>query len=281
MVRKLIDNSSLGKDDVVHEIGAGQGIITEELLKKCGKVIAFELDRNLSTKLAVRFRNQTSFELKSTDFLNYPIPDYPYKVFSNIPFNITSALIKKLTQSDNPPNDTYLIVQEEAAKKFVGKPYDNKNSQISILLKPSFKMEVIYKFQRNDFHPKPNINTVLLRIKRLETPLIDPKDKALYEDFVVFTFNQFKPNIKEGLSTIFNTQTLNNLSREIGKSLNLKPSRLEFEMWLKLFTFFLKNLDQRSKRIVLGSANRLLKQQAKLIKIHRTRTDKDWKDYIS
>ena len=111
LVSGLIEKSLITKNDVVYEIGAGQGIITEKLLKAAKKVIAFEIDENLFNKLLTRFKNETKLELKKGDFQKYPLPTNPYKVFSNIPFNITSAVINRLTQTNNPPQDSFLIIQ--------------------------------------------------------------------------------------------------------------------------------------------------------------------------
>src|SRR3989344_7206331 len=134
LVDKLLDLVSLSKEDTVLEIGAGEGIITKALLDKCKKVIAYEIDKQLVKNLNNKFFNQNNLELRNEDFLNQTLPKFPYKVFSNIPFNVTSAVIKKLTLGENSPQEAYLIVQKEAAIKFLGKPYDNKNSQVSVLL---------------------------------------------------------------------------------------------------------------------------------------------------
>lgn len=278
LVTNLIRHSSISKDDAVYEIGAGQGVITENLSEICKKVIAFEIDQNLASKLTSRFQNKP-VEIKQGDFLSYPLPQTAYKVFSNIPFNITADVIKKLTQSNNPPEDAYLIVQKEAANKFVGKPHDSKNSQMAILLKPWFDLEIIHHFKRTDFFPTPSVDTVLLRVKKKAQPSITPEQKRQYEDFVVFTFNQFKPNVVEGLAQIFGRGTLLKLSRDLNFPSNAKPSELEFQAWVQLFNFFSKQIDTKNKARVVGSANRLFKLQKGLEKVHRTRTDKDWKKY--
>lgn len=279
LIAKLIESSSITKDDTVFEIGAGQGIITEQLLKRSKKVVVFEIDTNLFKKLEVKFQNNTSIEIIQGDFLTHPLPKHPYKVFSNIPFNVTSDVIKKLTQTENPPEDTYLIVQKEAAKKFVGKPYAGNNSQISVLLQPLFELEILHEFKRSDFFPRPGVDTVLLRIRKRNTPLIELKHKRKYHDFIVYTFNQSTPNIVEGLSKVFGMQTLLRLTRELGFSQNLKPSELDFTHWLDLFVFFLKNVDKKHQTIVDGSFTRQSRQQAGLEKINRTRVDKEWKRY--
>ena len=280
LISDLINKSSITNEDIVYEIGAGQGIITHELLKKAKKVIAFEIDKNLFNKLTQRFENERLVELKQGNFLTHSLPSCSYKVFSNIPFNITSEVIKKLTQANNPPEDAYLIIQKEAASKFIGKPIDIKNSQISILLKPLFELSIFYEFENNDFFPKPNVDTVLLRIKKRNKPLIQHKNIESYENLITYAFNQFKPNVTKGLSDLYGKETILKLSKELGFSPKSKPSELDIKDWLGLFSYFLYKIDSKHKSIIKGSYKKQLVQQKKLNKIHRTRINKDWKQYV-
>lgn len=275
LVAELIEKSTITDNDVVFEIGAGQGIITEMLLKKSKKIVAFEIDGNLFSKLKLRFQNNPSLELRSGDFLTHTLPTDPYKVFSNIPFNITAAVIKKLTEAQNPPDDAYLIVQVEAAKKYIGKPYDNKNSQMAILLKPWFDTDISHKFRRDDFFPIPKVDTILLRLKKREDPYLKQLDKTKYQDFVVYTYNQFKPNVVAGLSEVIGKQTMLRLAKTIGFTTNSKPSQLDFNQWLNLFHAFMEK--SQYQEVVRGSYDKLILQQNKLEKVHRTRIAKDWK----
>lgn len=267
LVKSLVDKSNISDNDTVYEIGAGEGIITKQLLGKAGKVIAFELDQNLFNKLKQKFQGQTSLELRLEDFLKSDLPIYPYKVFSNIPFNITSAIIKKLTLENNPPENAYLIAQNEAVMKFAGKPLDNKNSQLAVILNPWFEFCVIYKFRSGDFFPRPNVDIVLFEIKKRDKPLIDNRSKEKYRDFITYAFNQPKPNITEGLSKVVKI-----------KFTNSKPSELNFEDWIDLFELFLTQ-SERQQNLVRDSFAGQLIQQESLEKINRTRVDRDWKTY--
>ena len=77
LVSELIEKSSITDKDIVYEIGAGEGIITKELLKKAEKVIAFELDVILFDKLSKKFQNEKSLELKFGNFLDFDLPNLP------------------------------------------------------------------------------------------------------------------------------------------------------------------------------------------------------------
>ena len=123
LVNELIAKSNITTSDLVLEIGPGKGIITEELVKCSKKVIAVELDRNLYLGLREKFSNTENLQLVNRDFLQTQLPAEEYKVFSNIPFNLTAEIIIKLLGASNPPNDMFIIMQYEAALKYSGEPY--------------------------------------------------------------------------------------------------------------------------------------------------------------
>lgn len=248
LVAKLIRLSSIGKNDTVLEVGPGKGNITQELLKVVRKVIAVELDEKLHFYLKNKFKSAKNLELIRDDFLSFRLPPYPYKVFANIPFVITADTIKKLTSDENF-QEGYLIVQKEAAKKFIGKPLDSKNQMMSTLLKPWFDIDIFWKFNRSDFVPRPHVDAAMIQIKRVKNPLIEDKYKDLYEDFIVYIYNRSK------------------------------IAKLEFSDTLELFDNFLKDSNPNQKRVVIQEAQRIQKLQGSIQKIHRTRTDRNWRKF--
>jgi len=274
LISDLVKQSSITPEDLVYEIGPGTGVITSELVKASGRVVAVEIDKNLYDKLKIKFANSSTVEIRYGDFMTNPLPKQPYKVFSNIPFNITAPIIKKLTESENPPEDTYLFVQNESADKFCGV---GKETQASLLLKPWFDPSIVYRFKKNDFRPVPNVDIVLLRIGKRNQPLVALNDTQLYKDFVVYSFNQWKPTLKEALKNIFSDPQFTRLSNDLKFSSKSKPTELSFNQWFGLFNFFVKGTDLSKRAIVIGAESKLKAQQSKLDKIHRTRTDKNWK----
>ena len=274
LISDLVKQSSINPEDLVYEIGSGTGVITSELAKASGQVVAIEIDKNLYDKLKIKFAKSSNVEIQYGDFMASLLPKQPYKVFSNIPFNITAQIIKKLTESENPPEDTYLFVQNESADKFCGV---SKETQASLLLKPWFDLSIVHRFKKNDFSPIPNVDIVLLRIEKRNEPLVASSNAKLYRDFVVYSFNQWKPTLKEALKSIFSDTQFTRLSNDLRFSSKAKPTELSFNQWLGLFNFFIKGTDLSKRAIVSGAENKLKAQQMKLDKIHRTRTDKNWK----
>ena len=125
LVASLLDRVSLERNDTVYEIGPGKGMITQQLALRYKRVVAIEKDPHLSALLLQRFADWPNVTIHTGDFLHYRLPHEPYKVFANIPFNVTSAIVATLTEAEHPPEDTYLIMQKEAAEMFLGKPHES------------------------------------------------------------------------------------------------------------------------------------------------------------
>lgn len=172
LVKQLIRGSSISPSDTVLEIGSGTGIITQELLQITSHVIPIEKDPKLTKH--------------PQDFLTYPLPKYPYKVFSNIPFSITGAIVRKLLQSPNPPTDCYLIMQSQAAAKFMIQP--KANTLAAILYYPFWDIQITYRFARTDFSPTPAVDSVLVHF----VPRCLITNKSAYQDFIAHSFTHKK-----------------------------------------------------------------------------------------
>jgi len=268
-VATLIDKTNINPFDTIVEIGPGKGIITRQLSKRAARVIAVEYDHELASRLKDELKNEHNIEIIKADFLRWNLPREQYKVFSNIPFNMTADIINKLLNRNNPPVATYIIMQDRAAERFMGSPV-SKNSQMSILLQPFFEMGIVTRINRVYYYPVPNVNTVLAKFTRREKPLIEKGFSRLYRDFVVYGFNQWKPTILDSFSKIFTNKQMGIMNRKL-KLEGEKPSELSLNQWLGMFDTFIKNVPDERKKLVWGSETKLKSQQARLQKQHRTR----------
>ena len=169
----------------------------------------------------------------SGDFLQHRLPRQPYKVFANIPFNITSAIISKLT-AENSPVDAYLVMQEDAAAMFLGKPHESLRS---ILLKPWFEMEIVHHFQRRDFCPAPRVDVVMLRLRKRGPPLVSSADRQWFRDLIVYSFTTWQPTQGSPLKHLLTRHQRNVLKRDLDFDLNSIPTSISFEQWLRLFEY--------------------------------------------
>jgi len=277
LIQTLLKKTSINKDDLVLEIGAGKGFITKELSKIAKNVIALEIDRNFINFLKKDLATCKNLDIVSADFLPRDLPAKPYKVFSNIPFNITAEILHKLMNSEDLI-DCYLFVQKEAALKYTGAPHadETKETMQSVLHKPLYEFEILHNFHKSDFTPETNVDIVLLRILPLKQNFIKPDLYNTYKDFVSFLFNNANPTVKASFRKIFTKTQVEQIEDSI-MNLNISsPAKIPFGNWLKIFDIFDKHTSLSQKQKVKGWRNKMLAEELKTSKINRTRTDANW-----
>jgi 23S rRNA (adenine-N6)-dimethyltransferase len=271
LVDALLDRCSFESSDILYEIGPGKGIITDRLVSRCSQVVAIEKDAHLVEALRCRFDGIPNIIIYEGDFLQFRLPNTRYKVFASIPFNITTAIVTKLTTAPCPPDDAYLVVQKEAADKFLGKP---RESLYAVLMKPWFELDVVHRFRRSDFVPTPRVDVVMLRLRKRGPPLIHGSERQLFRDFVVYGFTARQPCLASTFKDIFTPQQFKHLGRKLGFGLDATPTALRFEQWLELFDYFKRMSNAQALQVVSGSEKRLRRQQATLEKMHKTRVER-------
>lgn len=162
----LIGHSNLKKRDLVVEIGAGSGVITSALSKRVREVWAIEPDSETAKKLRhnLETRGITNVKVIEKDFLEVKLPSEPYKVFSNPPFHLSSKIVHKLIEDQNPPESFYLILQKQFALKLLNTER-HYTSQLGLQLIQKYQTKIRLPLKPTDFTPPPAVPTVLFEAK--------------------------------------------------------------------------------------------------------------------
>lgn len=168
----LIGHSNIRRKDTVLEIGAGSGVITSALAKRCAKVIAIEPDEKTAALLK---KNLAKYKIENVeviekDFLEFDLSRLPegYKVFSNPPFHLSSKIVHRLIESENPPKSFYLILQKQFALKLIATER-HYTSQLGYELLEKYATKIRFPLKPTDFTPPPAVPCVLFEAKLLET----------------------------------------------------------------------------------------------------------------
>lgn len=234
LIQKIVNLSNINRSDFVLEIGTGKGHLTEALCQKGGYIFSVEIDGKLFAHTKTKLKNLNNLKLIQGDFLRYPLPAKGrYKVFANIPYDITTPIIEKLTNAKNPPAEMWLILEKGAAKRFTG---SSRETLKSLLLKPFWEMKILHRFRREDFHPMPSVDSVLLHFSRKEKPDLEKGELPAFRHFVTYSL-QHGIGSRQGLLT----------KRQVATALKLAglPPAWEdgvtlYIQWLCLFQYFRK-----------------------------------------
>jgi len=187
---KLIQVANLSSTDFVIEVGPGEGILTEQLIKHAKKVIAIEIDQELAVKLASRLparqaglRGNNKIEIITADILKINLPElisaeivetrhclvstdnkinHPYKVIANIPYYITSPIIRLLLETKYPPTEMFLMVQKEVAERICAKA--GKLSILALSVQYYATAELLFLVPRTAFAPVPDVDSAIIHI---------------------------------------------------------------------------------------------------------------------
>lgn len=178
-IQQILSNVKLNKEDVIFEIGSGKGHFTLELAKRCKYVTAIEIDPYMCRKTKERTTNLQNVHIVNKDVLEFKFPKHKqYKIFGNIPYYISTDIIKKIVFASTA-EESYLIVAYGFAKRLL-----NTNRALALLIMPEMEIKILRKIPKTYFHPKPKINSVLIVLKRRK-PLIPYTEKSLYRKFVM------------------------------------------------------------------------------------------------
>jgi len=222
--RRLADDIVRGlgvrPHELVVEIGAGDGRLTEPLARRAGRVIAIELDPALAAALGARF------EVVAGDALSVSLPAEPFRVVGNIPFHRTTAIMRRLLDDlEVPLRRADLIVQWEVAHKRTAVV---PSTQLTAEWGPWWELALVRRFDASAFEPRPDVDAALLRIVRRDRALVPAAQARAYRRLVRQAF-------AHGLRSVGSPLTLKRAAAAAGFGRNAAPRHLDVYQWAALF----------------------------------------------
>lgn len=232
IAKELVARAGLTQNDLVIEIGPGNGIFTFELVKVVREVIAYEVDLEMAEKL--KDATATNLKVVCQDFLNAELPAEPFKCFANLPYNRTADIVRALKGCEHMV-EACLAVQLEAAQKYTGIP---KETESSILAKSQFDLVMFHNFKREDFEPVPNVECAMFQMIRKAKPVFSESDSDAFEEFVQYGYRSTKGNLKSAYKKIFSHTQWKKLSSDLSFPLKAHATQLTFRQWKGLYDYF-------------------------------------------
>lgn len=235
-LQAMCDAVAVGPEDTVLEIGPGVGTLTELLLAQAKQVIAVEFDKDLADNLP-KIRPEVNLKVVNQDILTFNLTSLPigYKVVANIPYYLTSKLIRVLSESSNPPSDVALLVQKEVAQRVSAKPGDM--SLLSVTAQFYWEATVGMLVPARLFTPPPKVDSQILILKRRYSSLFPDVDESSYFRLVRAGFSNRRKTLLNSLSGGLQIPKLQ--VTELLATADLKPTsrpqELSLEDWHRLY----------------------------------------------
>ncbi len=202
IIRKIISEIDPREDELIIEIGPGQGALTKYLFESKANLIAVEIDKRVIDDLKNRFIN---LNLIQDDFLDLDLNNFvqnknqKIRITGNIPYNITSPILFKLFENNIIISDAVFTVQYEVAKRMTAKMGTKDHGILSVLLNYFGKSELSFKVSRNVFYPKPNVDSAVVHIY-FNDERNDSQFNLLFKSIVKSAFGNRRKTIKNSLS---------------------------------------------------------------------------------
>ena len=236
LVKRLLSRTKITKHDVVYDIGAGSGVVSDALAGVAQSVVAVEVDPRMVQKLHENMAKHANVQIQQADILKMPLPRTPYKVFANIPFSLSSQIVQRFTNAPHPPGAMYMIVQEQFARKLLpnNKGYTN---QLAITAGVSWNVRVVQRLRPDDFYPRPNVPTVLLELTRRNEPFVPAEHHSQFIDFVIDAFTDPRILWRAPLHAA-------------GLPALASPSSLTLPQWVTLFNYMQQHPRARGLQVL-------------------------------
>lgn len=236
-LQAIVAAADVRAGDVVLEIGPGLGTLTKELCKVATKVVAVEYDELLATELSFRVPAD-NLEVIQADILTFDFAQLPkgYKVVANIPYYLTSNLIRRMCESPNPFSVAALLVQKEVAERVCAGP--GKTSLLSISSQFYCKVGLGPIVPAALFTPPPKVDSQVLLLDYRHAPLFQNIDTKKFFRLVKAGFSERRKMLRSSLSGGLAIPKLqaDELLQNAGIDGNLRAQALTLDEWHKLYT---------------------------------------------
>jgi len=261
IVQKIIQAAEIESKDQILEIGPGKGVLTEPLLQTGAKIFAIEKDPEMINFLQEKFKDNSQLILiqadirdflKNEGYTKYKIQDTKYKVIGNIPYYLTSHLLRILLENPIKPKLIVLMIQKEVAERITAKL--PKMNLLSVCVQSYAKPEIICYVSKTTFQPKPKVDSAV--IKLTPYPVIARNtfaslsiNSATKQSFFKVVKAGFRQPRKLLLNNIYNSlniekDKIKEIFEQLDIPINARPQNLSVEDWISLaqkLAFFLVN----------------------------------------
>lgn len=257
---KIVDAGEIRPIDTVIEIGPGLGILTAELIKRAGRVVAIEIDAKMIELLNCSIAkllgsqnnnltiqpfglaqggqyNNEKVEIINADILQTNINDIvgtkPYKLIANIPYYITSKILEKFLTAEEKPELIVLLVQKEVAERICAAP--GEMSVLSISVQAYGEPEIVGIVPASSFFPAPKVESSILKIANIKSQITKVSEKDFFRT-VKIGFAARRKTLLNNLSAGFQVDkgTILNILKSVKLDENARAQELSIAEWERL-----------------------------------------------
>lgn len=247
--RDIVSGAEVDENDLVIEIGPGVGTLTAQLLNKAKKVVAIELDNDLIPILTQEIGDNPKFTLIHNDALKVNFNEVigeekSVKLVANLPYYVTTPIIVKLLKEKYNFKSLTIMIQKEVAERMNAEPGNKDYGSLSLLVQYYCNTRIVRKVPPQCFIPRPKVDSIVIRLDRLEEPKVKVENEKLFFEIIRSSFNMRRKTLWNGVKNI-------GLSKEIlelaFKEANVDPKRRGETLTINEFAILSDKIDKYLK----------------------------------
>ena len=204
VLEDIVDGAKVDENDLVIEIGPGVGSLTAKLLQKAKKVISIELDSHLIPILETELGEVENFSLIHNDALKVDFNEIigdekSVKLVANLPYYVTTPIIIRLLKEHYNFKSLTIMIQKEVAERINAEPNCKEYGALSLLVQYYCSSEIIRNVAPSCFIPSPKVDSIVIKLDKLDKPRVEPKDKELMFSIIRNSFNMRRKTLWNGV----------------------------------------------------------------------------------
>jgi 16S rRNA (adenine1518-N6/adenine1519-N6)-dimethyltransferase len=239
VLQAIVDAADVSANDHILEIGPGLGTLTEALEKSGASIKALEFDKDLLQGLEKKFQNSKHVKIEYGDIRTFDFKTMPvqYKVVANIPYYLTSHLIRSISETTNPPSRAVLLIQKEVAERICAGPGDM--GILSVTAQFYFDCQLDIEVPAALFTPPPKVNSQVIVLTRRETKLFNVDEKDFFH-FMKAGFSEKRKTLRNALSggLGIDKSSVELLLKHAGISQSARAQELSLDQWYDLYCVY-------------------------------------------
>lgn len=233
-VERLVDSADLNDQDLVIEIGPGEGVVTERLAQSAKEVMSLEIDSELIPVLNEKFQAYDNITIVPTDVLQWDeksLGDRKFKVVASLPYNISKKIINKFLLAENKPQQMALLIQKEVAYDYVATKPNAKF--LGTVAQIYADIELTTTIPRNAFFPMPKVDGGVLKFTNIKPKRENPEELI---KFIKIGYSAPRKKLSGNLANLgYDKSQLEALLVKLNLSATARPQELDLNDWQALF----------------------------------------------
>jgi 16S rRNA (adenine1518-N6/adenine1519-N6)-dimethyltransferase len=200
VLARIVDAIAPAREDVLVEIGPGEGVLTHALLERAPHLIAIEIDRDLAARLAEEFPPER-LTVHCADALDFDFSTLPprARIVGNLPYNISTPLLFRLAEQATRLRDLHFMLQREVVERMVARHSTPDYGRLSVMLQVRFRMKKLFTVAPGAFRPPPKVESAVVRMEPIPVAERSDVDLRAFADLVRRAFSARRKTLRNAL----------------------------------------------------------------------------------